>query len=151
MKFRKILLVGLMFAALTTGCSKKYERDISKGEVINITLAEMEEKIVNKDSFAIMLAQSFCNSCREFESYLIPYLEDHHVVMYKVILDNEKTSTQENRAVIDKYFTNFSVTPGIYYVKDGEQESRLAPKNNKIDGDMLDEWVQLNKIDEKLN
>lgn len=134
---------------ILVGCSKNYERDNSKGEEIQITLAEFEEKMANGDSFAVMLTQSHCTYCKEFESYLNPYMEDHHLVMYNVILDYEETSAQENLQTIHKYFADFSTTPGIYYVKDGKMKSPLKPKNNEINGDMLEEWVKINKIDEK--
>ena len=134
---------------LLVGCSKDYERDTTKGEEIQITLAEFEEKMANGDSFAVMLTQSHCQYCKEFESYLIPYMEEHHLVMYNVVLDYEETSAQENLQIIHQYFSDFNNTPGIYYVKDGKKKSHLAPKNNEINGDMLEEWVKLNKIDEK--
>lgn len=149
MKLRKILCI-LLLLMVVTGCSKSYERDTSKGEIIEITLAEMVEKIEAKDTFAIMFTTTVCNFCKEFESFLNPYIEDHHVVMYNVVLDKEEASVQENRNIIDTYFKNFSTTPGIFYVEEGEQVSRLAPQNNKIDKDMLDEWVQINQIDKKV-
>lgn len=147
---KKIVLCIIALSFILTGCStSSYKRDTGAGKVEKITLAQMEEKIANKEDFAIMLTQSMCSYCQAFEEILTPYIANHAVTMYDVVLDKEATTPQENLVVIKKTFANFSSTPGIYYVEKGKMKSQLLPQNGTITEQNLDTWVQENQIDKK--
>ena len=59
-KIGKLFAVLGMLLVFLTGCDSSYERDTSTGEVINIRVAEMQEMIDNKESFAIVFTQTTC-------------------------------------------------------------------------------------------
>lgn len=147
MKLLKLLCVFITCSCMIGCTSTSYERDTKQGEVINITLSQVEQKIKKKDSFSVMFTQSMCGYCHDFEGILNTYIESHHIIMYNVILDKEDTTPKENLAIIKQYFSDFSSTPGIYYVKDGKAESHLLPVKNQITEQNLDDWVVKNKID----
>ena len=142
----------LFFMCVTTlfGCSSSnYERDTSPGEIKTISLKELSEKMENKDTFTVMLTQSMCGYCQEFKTILTDYQKEHNLVMNEVVLDKENATPQENLKIIKPYFSDFSTTPGIFYVEKGESKSHLKEKGGTINTEHLDEWVQEFKLDRK--
>lgn len=147
---RKIVLIAcLIFTILPLqGCSTSYEKNTEPGVIKKITLAQMEEMMEKKESFAIMFTQTTCMSCQEFQVALDEYTKDHHIVMYDVVLDLEMSTQEENLSIIEQYFKGFYSTPGIFYVEDGESKSQLKGSSIKgITEEMLDEWVTKNQVD----
>lgn len=146
-----ITLLCLLFCMGTLqACSSSYDRDTSPGEIKQITLLQMEEMIKQEESFAIVLTQTGCGYCQDFESLLATYIKDHHVIMYDVILDQEPRTVDENLAIIDQHLEGFSSTPGIFYVEKGKFKSHLKGKQEGISEEIFDGWVQENKIDQSL-
>lgn len=168
MKITKIIIICLMILGLTA-CNQsndtdpstakeetsekeeitEYERDATPGEIIYITLEEMETKIANKESFPVILSTTYCLYCRDFHSVFDEYIKTHHVVMYEVILDNENRSEQENLEIIKKYFPEFSTTPGVFYVKNGKEKNYLDFSSVGMDEEVIDNWVQTYQLDKK--
>lgn len=164
MKITKILIVCLMVLGLS-GCSQKnnpkedatdkkdeiteYERDSTPGEIIYITLEEMETKIANKETFAVMFSTTYCLYCRDFHSVFDEYIKTHHVDMYEVILDNENRTEQENLKIIHKYFPEFSTTPGVFFVKKGKEKNYLNLSLSGMNEEVIENWVQKYQLDKK--
>ncbi|RHO26421.1 hypothetical protein [Amedibacterium intestinale] len=146
-------MIKSMFICLTilllVGCQSTYERNTDSGKIVQITLAELVEKMENNETFAVMLTQSMCGYCQEFKGLLSEYQENHGFIMYEVILDYENATPNENLEIIKPYFSDFSTTPGIFFVEDGKNKSHLKDKNGTIDKENLDSWVLANKIDKK--
>lgn len=150
MKLKKIVYLFCCMLVVTCGCTNQdYKRNEEKGKIVDITLQQAVNKIKAQDSFSIMLTQSMCGYCREFEQMLISYFDHHHVVMYNVVLDKELAAPQENLAIIKQYFKDFKTTPGIYYVKKGKVENHLQAVHGKITEENFDTWVVKYKLDEK--
>lgn len=147
----KKLFMILCISCCLVACSQddSYTRDSSEGKREFITLSEMGEKIENEDSFVIVLAQSTCGSCNQFNSMAKEYLTNHNVTIYEVILDFEETTVDENIEIINRYFTNFSNTPAIYYVENGKQKDKFELKSSTISEQEFDEWVVEHKLDKK--
>lgn len=162
MKISKIVIVCMLLLGLTA-CNQsennkkkddqeeitEYERDSSSGEIIYITLAEMETKIANKESFPIIFTTTYCLYCRDFHAVFDEYIKTHHVVMYEVILDKEDRTEQENLEIIKKYFPEFNTTPGVFYVNKGKEKSYLDFSSTGMNETIIDEWVQKYKLDKK--
>lgn len=148
MKRWKTFTIVCCLLLYISGCAtSSYERDTKQGKVIEITLQQVEQKIKAKESFTVMFTQSMCGYCHDFDKVLKTYIEDHHIIMYNVVLDKEETTPKENLAIIRQYFSDFSSTPGIYYVDEGVSKSHLLPENNQITKKNLDDWVLQNKLD----
>lgn len=128
---------------------KPYQRDSSKGKVVQITLDEMEKKIKDGDTFAICFVTTFCSVCQSFHEILDEYLPNHHLVLYQVVLDEEEASTDENAALVQRYFKEFHTTPGIFYVANGRNVSYYDLYQFGMDETLFDIWVQQNQIDKK--
>lgn len=147
-KFACILMVA--FTVMLSGCSSSYERDTNAGEVINITVNEMTEKINKKDTFAIVFTQTTCTHCINFKNMLSGYLLDHNVTLYDVVLDEApKEEQQKNLDTIRKTFPGLKDTPSLYYVKDGKMDTMFEMGKDGITKDKFDNWVQEYRLDEK--
>ena len=147
-KFACILMVA--FTVMLSGCSSSYERDTNAGEVINITVNEMTEKINKKDTFAIVFTQTTCTHCINFKNMLSGYLLDHNVTLYDVVLDEApKEEQQKNLDTIRKTFPGLKDTPSLYYVTDGKMDTMFEMGKDGITKDKFDNWVQEYRLDEK--
>lgn len=150
MKLKKMLLC-LTLCFMICGCSSndEYLRSNKQGKVIDITLAEMKEKIEDGDTFAIAFVTTYCNYCLQFHTIFNEYIKNHEVILYQVILDNETTSEEENLNLILEYFPEFYSTPGIFYVKDGKKVNYLDVYHSGISEEIIDEWVVEFKLDKE--
>ena len=128
---------------------KDYPRDTTPGEVITITMAQLEEKIANKETFVVSFETTYCMYCRRLHSILDDYLKDHHVSIYQVVLDLENATEEENLEKIHKHFEEFYTTPGVFYVKKGKNKSYLDTYTLGIEEDVIDQWIREKHIDKK--
>ena len=69
--------------------------------------------------------------------------------MYEVVLDKEDATVDENLAIINRYIDDFSTTPGIFFMKNGKEESHLMPNELGITSESLEQWVVKNQLDAK--
>lgn len=147
---KRFFMVAILCLSILTGCGGTKEiRDTTAGEVITITLDEMQEKIERGDTFTLALTTTMCSYCQKFHQMLDTYLPTHHVVIYEVVLDEETTSANENRKRINQTFPTFDSTPGIFYVEAGKEKDNLKNRNDGINETYFDEWVIKNKLDIK--
>lgn len=163
---KKVLMIVICFFLLA-GCNKEkpaqsndlnemeetkvksYKRDQSSGEVIAITLDQMQQMINEKKTFALVFTTTYCGYCAEFHAVFDEYIKTHHVLMYEVILDHEDRSEKENLEIILPYFPEFYSTPSVFYVKDGKKESYLDFSVTGMDESVIDHWVQTYQLDKK--
>lgn len=103
---KKRFLAFLMVTFLLCGCTS-YERDESAGEVIQISLADMESMMKKGQEFTIAFTQSMCGYCEDFHELFENYRQNHHVVLYEVPLEREKEQPNVNRAIIQQYFPRY--------------------------------------------
>lgn len=143
------LLIAFAIVCTVCGCSSSYERDTSSGKVETILLGEASLKKDKKETFVLLLSQTRCGSCIDFKGVLKSYLKKHNITFYEVALDKEQATQTENLMIIEHNLTNFSTTPSLFYIKNGEQVSDLQPLQDGITEEMLEKWVVDNKIDEK--
>lgn len=136
----------LALSACTTE-KKVCKRDDSKGSVTQINLAQMEEMIEDDETFVLVLSTHTCGYCIRFHMMLETYLENHNVDIYNVYLDEETTTVNENREIVNRYFEEFNSTPGIFYVEDGENASYLPNQSDGVNEEYFEQWVVENNID----
>ena len=141
-----LCLLCCVFTLALTACSSSYERNEEPGELVNITVDEMQDKIDNKESFAIVFTKTTCDYCIKFHTMLDSYLLYHGIVLYEVVLDEAPQSEQKgNLKQINKTF-DLDSTPTLYYVKDGKVDDKIV---GGIEEDAFDDWVVKHKLDEK--
>lgn len=121
------------------------QEDSEYGQIISISMAEMEEKKEEGEPFLVSFVTIDCPYCQEFHSMLADYVLDHPITMYQVILDYEETTEEENREKIASYFPEFHTIPGVFYVM-GEEHEYLDTYHLGVGEDAFDEWVEENHI-----
>lgn len=150
MNIKKFLTGLLVFVILLSGCSNdKYIRSNKQGTISQITLNEMIEKMEKKETFSVAFTTSYCSYCAMFYNVFNDYIKDHEVTMYFIILDEEKTSEQENIEIIHRYFPEFYTTPGIFYAENGKEKDYLDTYHLGISKEVIDEWVIKNQLDKE--
>ena len=144
----KKLFLLLTLCIFLCGCSA-YERDATPGALEVISVAQMEEKMANKESFVIMYTQSWCSHCEELKLMLENYLPAHHVIVYDVIIDKDPVDDKKgNLEKIQALFPTMDNTPALYYVVEGQIENQLEAGDDGITKEKFDAWVQRYRIDE---
>lgn len=116
--------------------------DAEYGQIIGISMAELEEKMAAKESFFVYFATLQCPYCHEFHDMLVDYVQDHNITMYQVILDYEDKPEEENRAYIAELFKEFKTVPGVFLVLDGENGNYLDTYNLGVGREVFHEWVE---------
>ena len=111
------------------------------GEIISITMAEMNEKLDAGESFLISFVTTQCPYCHDFHDLLVDYIQENVITMYQVILDYEETPEEENRALVKEIFEEFSTVPAVFYVENGQNASYLDFYNLGISTEVFDNWV----------
>lgn len=146
MKWKKWMLLILCFFLMA--CSS-YQRDDRPGSLEKISVAQMEEKMQNQDTFVIMFTQSWCSHCEELKEMLDTYLPAHHVNVYDVIIDKDPVDDKKgNLKKIQSYFATMDNTPALYYVVDGKIENQLEAGEDGFTKTKFDSWVQRYRMDE---
>lgn len=125
------------------------EKESKTGQIISISMAEMEEKLDAGETFLVSFVTIDCPYCQDFHSMLVDYVQNHSVIMYQVILDYEETPEAENREKIAEYFTEFSTVPGVFFIVDKENYIYLDTYHLGVGMDVFDEWVQENNIEDR--
>lgn len=129
--------------------NETYERDSSQGQRLSLTLEEMRQMIDEDRSFIIVFTKEDCPYCIEFAAVCEQYIQNHNLAVYEVNLTAEDRSENDNRMIIQTYFPEFNTVPGVFSVKDGEEESYLNLYQLGISEEILDSWVQEYRLDEK--
>ena len=84
------------------------------------------DKMENKETFVVMLSQTYCNACLSFFLETDDYTEEIGLTLWDIILDDESTSEEENLKLTNEKFGHFSATPSIYYIAKAEVKDSLC-------------------------
>lgn len=87
------------------------------------TVKQFTRKMDNKDSFVLVLGESFCDICKEYtKETLVPYVKKHGqkdliVIYWDKAFDNDY---QAFLAFLEEFEITNYISPTTYYVKEGE-------------------------------
>lgn len=147
---KSFLLLIIALSIMASGCGKFYNRDTRPGEIIKISMEEMETMMKEKETFTLVVTRDYCKYCAEFYELMESYLKNHHVKIYDVNIDeNFGAKSDENIEKIEDMFPNFVGTPGIFYIEDGKLVNQLDNESQDLTKTLFDNWVQDYKMDEK--
>lgn len=147
---KSFLLLIIALSIMVSGCGKFYNRDTRPGEIIKISMEEMETMMKEKETFTLVVTRDYCKYCAEFYELMESYLKNHHVKIYDVNIDeNFGAKSDENIEKIEDMFPNFVGTPGIFYIEDGKLVNQLDNESQDLTKTLFDNWVQDYKMDEK--
>ena len=119
MKKIVFLFISLL---LLTGCSK--------GKLTEINYKEYEKKILNEESFVLVIGKTDCNYCMDYKETLNELLKDYDIELYYIDtykFEDDEKSTFLARIMFDN---NNIVTPTTIYIEKGREKS----KRNRLVG-----------------
>lgn len=98
--------------------------------IIVITSDDFDEKIANKETFAILMTQTSCGHCKEFKPILNSVLEENNLFFYE--LDLQQTSSTARIKIINNL--NLTSTPTLIFYEKGVEltkDTRLIGNKSK--------------------
>ncbi len=131
--FRKIILLItlLVFIIPITGCSEK--KRLESDRLHRISYTEFIKKRENKESFVLEIMRDDCHNCVELKPKIINILEKYKIDMFYI---NTNDFSEEEYNSFNK-IVNYSGTPTIIFVKDGDEETVAS----RIVGNISEEKV----------
>lgn len=149
---KKLLLV---FILLLGACSvapenNKTASDIEltpeKGAVKKIAMQDAFDKIDNKETFVLLLSQTYCNACLSFFMQTDEYTKEIGLTLWDIILDDESTSEAENLKMVNDRLGHFSATPSIYYIENGVVKDSLCSDSEEVNLENYQRFLKDNNI-----
>lgn len=155
---KKIRILGFVFMMILGGCSssptKEYIRDTSAGEIKESTLEEVYTKFEQKEDFVLLMTFSYCSHCHDLKELLVPYLQNHHVVIYELIMDKLTPITSDYdvaKEKLNQYLKDYEGTPSLYYIEGGKKKDEIIGFDGKVDistnTELYDAFVQKHQLD----
>ena len=150
---KKILLV-LLSVFLLTGCNsnpiykgyKTTSLGLSSKKVKTyqeITYNDFSKKISNNETFLVLLWQTGCSHCEDFDPKLKSIISYFNLEVYALNLAD--LSEDEYNKVKNKVF--MSGTPTMAYIKDGTYEEKLS--GDRSEEDVLEFLQKIKYLEEK--
>ena len=62
---KSFLLLIIALSIMVSGCGKFYNRDTRPGEIIKISMEEMETMMKEKETFTLVVTRDYCKYCAE--------------------------------------------------------------------------------------
>lgn len=125
------------------------ELNPNKGAVKKIPMQDVLDKMESKETFVVMLSQTYCNACLSFFMETDDYTKEIGLTLWDIILDDESTSEEENLKITNEKFGHFSATPSIYYVEKGKVKDSLCSDKEKVNLENYKKFLIKNGIVEK--
>lgn len=126
---KKIMLAFVCCMMLLTGCGTK------DGKIKDITRAQLQEKIENKDKFVVVVSRESCAHCQDLKEMLKDTIKKHDTIVYKYEMDESNMEVlvadarwMEANLVEKNPETEYS-TPHIYYVDKGQVKDSFTGFN----------------------
>ena len=134
---KKIFIILLLVLGLT-GCNSVAQK-YTEPNLINYD--EFMSKIDNKDTFTLLMWQTGCAHCEDFEPKLNNVIKKYNINMYSINmanLDDTQYAKMKNKTFI-------SGTPTMVYIKDGVTQSKKLV-GDKTESDIIEFFKDFNII-----
>ena len=116
MFMKKIIKSLLLICVCIMLCS------CSNKNIKEINLDDFEDKINNKETFALYIGNEDCSHCVAYKPTLEKVLKEYKIKIYHI--DNSKLSEKEYNKL--KSYVYISGTPTIIFFEKGNEESTLS-------------------------
>lgn len=117
----KRIVVCIFLFLLLTGCGNSQK---NKKSYIEIDYATYQDKIKQKEDFALYIGSASCTACQRFQPTLEKVISDYQLVIYYI--DISKLSIEQDEELWAA--ANIEGTPTIVFVSDGN--IKLFPRVN---------------------
>ena len=113
----------------------------SSDSVSEISYANFQKKLANKETFMVEVIQDGCSYCSEFAPVFSKVLSDYNLDAYSINLTNLAEAERK------EFNNNFQIngTPCVLFFKEGEESSILNRINGNQPKDKIVEKLKLNE------
>ena len=125
--FAIILLIAIIAILIIN-----YINTPKKGELLQITYSEIEEKIEEEESFVLIISQSTCSHCATYKPKVKVIAEDYGLDIFYMDIDLE----DEKDKILDELHLS-GATPTTLFFQNGKEKSML----NRLEGDLSSKTV----------
>lgn len=132
-----VLILGATFGikeistAIENHKANVKETETKKDKLVTVTMAEVEEKINNKEDFILFIGSHNCYHCQDFKPIISRYIESSGTTVYYIDIESETDTSFNNKTFIEwqekladidtRDFTTESFsTPTVVIVRSGE-------------------------------
>lgn len=123
-----ILILAIILGYIFINNNKK------TGDIIELNYIEVKEKVINKESFILVITQTTCSHCATYKPKLKEVAKDYNINVYYISLDLEKDA--DKRAFLKEFNFN-GATPTTIFIKKGTEDSVL----NRLVGDVSEKKI----------
>ena len=139
---KRIMAVCLCLClSLLAGCteSRTYPEislDPGNGEVKSISLDDAIAKKDDGENFLLIITQTYCGYCMNFFAESDAYTQEAGITLWCVTLVHDN-------------FGDFSSTPSLYYIGEGETQDTLLSSEEEVTLESYQTWLKENHIIEE--
>ena len=152
---KRIMAVCLCLClSLLAGCteSRTYPEislDPGNGEVKSISLDDAIAKKDDGENFLLIITQTYRGYCMNFFAESDAYTQEAGITLWCVTLDKEEYSEEQNLTLVHDNFGDFSSTPSLYYIGEGETQDTLLSSEEEVSLESYQTWLKENHIIEE--
>ena len=152
---KRIMAVCLCLClSLLAGCtesriSTEISLDPGNGEVKSISLDDSIAKKDGGENFLLIITQTYCGYCMNFFAESDAYTQEAGITLWCVTLDKEEYSEEQNLTLVHDNFGDFSSTPSLYYIGEGETQDTLLSSEEEVTLESYQTWLKENHIIEE--
>ncbi|HJC37261.1 MAG TPA: hypothetical protein H9702_09075 [Candidatus Merdibacter merdavium] len=123
--------------------------DPGNGEVRSISIDDAIEKKNDGENFLLIVTQTYCGYCMDFFAESDAYTKAAGITLWCVTLDKEEYSEEQNLKLVHDNFGDFSSTPSLYYIGEGETQDMLLSSEEQVTLESYQTWLKENHIIEE--
>ena len=114
----KRIILCLTIFLLFTGCTSSK----STKSYIEINYTELNQKLENKDTFALYIGSATCTHCQELKPILEKVITDYDLEIYYIDLNKFDLKNEEERTQYNDVWDSASLTgtPTIVFITEGK-------------------------------
>ena len=125
---KKLIRFSLLIFTVVIVLSGCFNKNASSGYIKEISFDEFMEKVENKESFPVYIGNEGCSFCVAYKPTLESVAKDYNITIYHV--DNSKLT--EDEAIEFSKYINYSGTPTVAFITDGDEETTLNRITGKV-------------------
>lgn len=136
---KRYLIIGAIVLAILLGIILYFSLKPKENNLIEISGAELLQKIENKETFILVFSQTGCIHCQDYKPILNRVLTENNIKAYEINRTNLSKEDASIKNKIDELF-HIDGTPMTLFINDGEEKTTL----NRISGST--NYTNLKKI-----
>ncbi len=136
---KRYLIIGAIVLAILFGIILYFSLKPKENNLIEISGAELLQKIENKETFILVFSQTGCIHCQDYKPILNRVLTENNIKAYEINRTNLSKEDASIKNKIDELF-HIDGTPMTLFINDGEEKTTL----NRISGST--NYTNLKKI-----